>query len=92
MRPQDLRSGVCPHLPSLLRYCLQNVVQYFEFTKLGPLSIQLPLNDTLLVIPFFKKKGKYEYCFDSILIELLLVINYCWFVDKTNNLGNASSI
>jgi len=56
---------VCPHLLLLLRYCLQNLVQYFKFTKLGPLSTQLPFNDTLLVIPFFKKKGKYEYCFDS---------------------------
>jgi len=27
---------------------------------------QLPFTGTLSVISFFKKKGKYEYCFDSI--------------------------
>jgi len=48
---------VCPHLPPLLRYCLQNLVQYFKFSKLGPLLTQLPFNDTLLVIPFFKKEN-----------------------------------
>jgi len=64
MCPQDLRSGLydltCSVLP-LLRYCLQSLVLYFKFTKLGPLSTQLPFNDPLLVILFFKKKGKYEY-------------------------------
>jgi len=30
-----------PHLPPLLRNCLQNLVQYFKFTKLGLLSTKL---------------------------------------------------
>jgi len=60
---------VCPHLLLLLRYCLQNL---FKFTKLGPLSTQLSFNDTPLVILFFKKKGKYDYCFDSIPLNYRL--------------------
>jgi len=60
---------------------------------LGPLSKQLPFTSTLSVIPFFKTKGKYEYCFDSIPLNYWLSsINYCWFLDKTNNLCNASTI
>jgi len=35
-------------------------------------STQLPFTGTLSVIPFFKKKGKYEYCFVSIPLNYWL--------------------
>jgi len=43
-------------------------------TKLGPIvnAVTLPFTGTLSVIPFFKKKGKYEYYFDSIPLKYWL--------------------
>jgi len=50
------------------------------FTKLGLMSTQLSFKDTLLVIPFFKTKGKCEYCFDS--IPLYYWLSTSWLLDK----------